>query len=166
LALRRERHLGARRIQQELRRLHPCRLSLDTMHTVLPRHHAPPLRRPKRKPHAQRDSRAPPGERGQMDTIKLRPGRSQYPVVDACTRSRVCALSPRRTAAKTLECLEPVREEIPCPIQRLPTDHGPAFLAYEVRDHLLELSSKQRPIRPAAPHRTGKVERAREDRAR
>ena len=34
LELRRERNLGARRIQQELRRLHGCRLSLETIHTI------------------------------------------------------------------------------------------------------------------------------------
>ena len=52
LALRRERNLGARRMQHELRRLHGCRLSLDTIHTVLTRQQARPLRRPKRTPHA------------------------------------------------------------------------------------------------------------------
>lgn len=37
LELRRKRNLGARRIQQELRRLHGCRLSLETIHVVLKR---------------------------------------------------------------------------------------------------------------------------------
>jgi transposase InsO family protein len=160
LELRQKRNLGARRIQQELRRLHRCHLSLDTIHSVLQRHQAPPLRRPKRKPHQQRYSMALPGERVQMDTLKLRPGLYQYTFVDDCTRYLVCALYPRRTAANTLDFLEQVLEEIPFPIQRLQTDNGTEFLAYKVRDRLLELSIKQRPIRPASPHLNGKVERA------
>ena len=51
-------------------------------------------------------------------------------------------------------------DEIPFPMQRLQTDNGSEFLAYKVRDRLLELCIKQRPIRPASPHLNGKVERA------
>jgi transposase len=103
LQLRRERNLGARRIPQELRRLHGCRLSLETIHTVLQRHQAQPLRRPERKPYEHRYSMALPGERAQIDPIKLRPGLYQYTFVntfvDDCTRYLVCALSPQRMAA-------------------------------------------------------------------
>lgn len=160
LELRQERNLGARRIQQELRRLHSCRLSLETIHMALKRHQAKPLRRPKRKPHDRRYSMALPGERVQMDTIKLRPGLYQYTFVDDCTRYLVCALYPRRTAAHTLDFLEQVLDEISFPIQRLQTDNGTEFLAYKVRDRLLQLGIKHRPIRPASPHLNGKVERA------
>jgi transposase InsO family protein len=160
LELRRERNLGARRIQQELRRLHSCHLSLDTIHTVLQRRQAQPLRRPKRKLHEHRYSMALPGERVQMDTLKLRPGLYQYTFVDDCTRYLVCALYPRRTAAYTLDFLDEVLDEIPFPIQRLQTDNGVEFLAYKVRERLLQLGIKHRPIRPASPHLNGKVERA------
>jgi len=94
-----------------------------------------------------------------MDTLKLRPGLYQYTFVDDCTRYLVCALYPRRSAANTLDFLERVLDEIPFPIQRLQTDNGSEFLAYQVRDHLLALGIKQRPIRPASPHLNGKVER-------
>jgi transposase InsO family protein len=76
----------------------------------------------------------------------------------------VAALSPRRTAADTVDfleqVLEEVLEEVPFSIQRLQTDNGTEFLAYQVRDLLLELCIKHRPIPPRTPHLNGKVERA------
>lgn len=160
LALRRERNLGARRIQQELRRQHHCRLGLEAIHRVLKRHEVAPLRRPKRPQAPLRYSAALPGERVQMDTMKLAPGLYQYTFVDDCTRYLVAALYPRRTAANTLDCLEQVLEQIPFPIQRLQTDNGTEFMAYKVRDFLFELRIKHRPIPPRTPHLNGKVERA------
>src|SRR5262249_37558901 len=59
-----------------------------------------------------------------------------------------------------IEFLEQVFEELPFPIQRLQTDNGTEFLAYKVRDYLLDLCIKQRPIPPRTPHLNGKVERA------
>jgi hypothetical protein len=43
-------------------------------------------------------------------------------------------------------------------MQRLPTDNGTEFLASKVRDELLALGIKQRPIPPRTPPRNGKVE--------
>ncbi|MBN2561171.1 MAG: helix-turn-helix domain containing protein [Phycisphaerae bacterium] len=48
LALRLKRKLGARRIQNELQRLHECSLSLATIHKILKRHDVKPLRRKRR----------------------------------------------------------------------------------------------------------------------
>jgi transposase InsO family protein len=160
LALRRERKLGARRMQHELRREYQCHLSLETIHKVLFRHPTPPVRRPKRPVVPKRYSMALPGERAQIDTMKLAPGLYQYTFVDDCTRYLVAALYPRRTAVNTLAFLEEVLEEVPFPIQRLQTDNGTEFLAYKVRDFLLEQCIKHRPIPPRTPHLNGKVERA------
>lgn len=63
LELRRERNLGARPIQQELRRQHRCTLGLEAIHRILKRHAALPLRRPKRPQPPLRYSAALPGER-------------------------------------------------------------------------------------------------------
>lgn len=147
LAHRRERKLGARRIQHELRRLYNCFLSLETIHTVLTRHPTPPVRRPKRY------SMRLPGVRAQMDTMKLAPGLYQYTLVDDCTRFLVVAPYPRRTAAHTLEFLDHVLEQVPFSIQRLQTDNGTEFMA-------LALRIKHRPIPPRTPHLNSKVERA------
>ncbi len=74
LSLRKERNLGARRIQNELFRLHEYRLSLATIHKVLSRNEVKPLKRPKREKRFKRYSRPIPGDRVQMDTMKLAPG--------------------------------------------------------------------------------------------
>lgn len=48
----------------------------------------------------------------------------------------------------------------PFPIQRTQTDRDQEFFAYEVQEHLREYAIKFRPIRPAALHFSGKVERS------
>lgn len=157
--LRHERNLGARRIQHELMRLHHCSLSLAVIHKVLKRLNVPPLRNPRRPVVPKRYSMALPGERVQMDTMKVAAGRYQYTFIDDCTRYVVLALYPRRTAANTLDFLERVLEEIPFPIQRLQTDNGTEFTSYVVRDFLMQRCIKHRPIPPRTPHLNGKVER-------
>jgi transposase InsO family protein len=160
IALRKERNLGARRIQSELFRLHECRLSLATIHKVLTRNEVKPLKRPKRKIGFKRYSRPTPGDRVQMDTMKLAPGLYQYTAVDDCTRFRVLALFKRRTAANTLIFLERLCEEMPFPIQRIQTDRGGEFFALKVQKRLMDWGIKFRPVKPASPHLNGKVERS------
>ncbi len=142
-----------------MRRQHNCFLSLETIHKVLARHPTPPVRRPKRPLVPKRYNMRLPGERAQMDTLKLAPGLYQYTFVDDCTRFLVAALYPRRTAAHTIEFLDQVLDHVPFPIQRLQTDNGTEFLAYKVRDPLFALRIKHRPIPPRTPHLNGQVER-------
>ena len=160
IGLRKERNLGARRIQNELFRLHECRLSLATIHKVLTRNEAKPLKRPKRKIGFKRYSRPVPGDRVQMDTMKLAPGLYQYTAIDDCTRYRVIGLYKRRTAANTLDFIERVCEEMPFPVQRFQTDRGSEFFAQKVQALLMEWGIKFRPVKPASPHLNGKVERS------
>jgi hypothetical protein len=94
-------------------------LSLQTIHTVLKRHAAPPLRRPKRQQPPLRYTAALPGERVQMDTMKLAPGLDQYTFIDDCTRYLIAALSSRRTAANTLDFRR-------ADLRRDPLPHPPA----------------------------------------
>jgi transposase InsO family protein len=94
-----------------------------------------------------------------MDTCKIRPGLYQYTAIDDCSRWQVLGLYPRRTAANTRDFLEHVLEEMPFPVQRVQTDRGQEFFAYEVQDDLRERHIKFRPNRPRAPHLNGKVER-------
>jgi transposase InsO family protein len=159
LELRRTRHLGARRIQNELKRLHNCDLGLATIQKVLQQHQVSPLKRKRRQQRYRRYQRPVPGDRVQMDTCKIAPGLYQYTAVDDCSRFLVVALYPRRKAAHTLDFIDRVIEQMPFPIQRFQTDNGREFTAYKVQDLLLEWGIKFRPIRPAAPHLNGKVER-------
>lgn len=64
-----------------------------------------------------------------MDTCKIAPGLYQYTAVDDCTRYRVLRLYTRRTAANTLEFLDCVMEEMPCPAG--PDRPGPRILCSE-----------------------------------
>lgn len=155
IGLRLKRRLGARRIQSELARLHDCRLSLATIHKVLVRRHAPPLKRRRRKKQYKRYTRPIPGDRRQMDTCKISPGRYQYTAIDDCTRFRVLGLFPRRNAASTLRIPDQVIEEMPFPIQRFQTDRGREFFAVKVQKRMMEFGVKFRPIKPGSPHLIG-----------
>jgi transposase InsO family protein len=160
LKLRADRKLGARRIQHELRRHHDLSLSLDSIHKVLVTNHMPPLVRPARRKSRHRYARLIPGDRVQLDTCKIAPGCYQYTAIDDCTRYRVLAVFPRRTAASTLTFLERVIEEMPFPIQRVQTDRGREFFAVAVQPWLMDHCIKFRPNKPASPHLNGKVERS------
>ncbi len=160
LQIRKARNLGARRMQSKLKRLHGLALSTATIHKVLSQNAVKPLHtyRPPRV--YTRYSRPLPGERVQMDTCKIGSGFYQYTAVDDCTRYRVLRLYSRRTAANTVDFIENVLEEMPFPIQRIQTDRGTEFFAYQVQEFLHEQGIKFRPNRPAAPHLNGKVERS------
>jgi len=128
LALR-HRRLGSRRIQSELDRTHGFQISRTTIDKILANSGSVPLLRPSRKRKSiTRYARQIPGERVQMDTCKIGPGRYQYTAVDDCTRIRVLALYPRRSAANTLLFLERVLEELPFPVQRIQTTVGGSSL--------------------------------------
>jgi transposase InsO family protein len=161
LVLRDERKLGPKRIQAELLRQHDLRLSTATIWKVLHAHERAPLvrRRPPETP--RRYSRPLPGDRVQVDTMKITEGRFQYTAIDDCTRLRVLGLYPRRTASNAVHFLETrMLEEFPFPIQRIQTDRGTEFFGATFQDTLRRYCIKFRPNRPRAPHLNGKVERS------
>jgi len=160
LDLRKKRKLGARRIQNELKRLHSISLSLATIHKVLYRNKVKPLLRKRAKNGTKSYSRPIPGDRVQMDTKKLAPGKYQYTAIDDCTRWRILGIYNKRTAANTLLFLGRVIEEFPFPIQRIQTDRGREFFGLKVQEKLMEYCIKFRPIKPRSPHLNGKVERS------
>ncbi len=160
LLLRQENNLGARRIQNELKRQYGLSLSLASIHKILVKHQVEPLRRLKRKKKVLRYSKGIPGERVQVDTCKIANGIYQYTAVDDCTRYQVLEIYPARTASNTILFLEKMVEEMHFPIQRIQTDRGKEFFAYKVQEWLGEYCIKFRPIRPGQPHLNGKVERA------
>lgn len=158
--LRKERNLGARRIQSELKRLHNISFSTATIHKVLKKYAVAPLhlKRHYRK-QVKRYSCKVPGERIQMDVCKIASRLYQYTAIDDCTRYKALALYNRRTAINTLDFLDQVIERIPFPIQRIQTDRGQEFFAYAVQEYLKERKIKFRPIKPLSPYLNGKVER-------
>jgi transposase InsO family protein len=160
LRLRRERRLGIEMLRNGLARQHGLELALDTIHKALVRHGESRLKRPRLKRKGmKRYSRPVPGDRVQMDTCKIRPGLHRYTAIDDCSRWQVMGLYPRRTAANTRDFLEHVLEGMPFPVQRVQTDRGQEFFAYEVQDELRERHTKFRPNRPRAHHLSREVER-------
>jgi transposase InsO family protein len=143
-----------------LERQHDCSLSLSTIQKVLQKHQVKPLQKIRRRKEVKRYQCDIPGERIQMDTCKIGPGVYQYTAVDDCTRYKVVAIYPRVCAKNTLQFLEKLIEETPFPIQRIQTDRGKEFFAYQVQETLMDWGIKFRPIRPRSPHLNGKVERA------
>lgn len=153
-------HLGARRIQSELKRLHSISLAIATIHKVLCQNQVKPVVKFRRKADFIRYERPVPGERVKMDTCKIGPGLYQYTSVDDCIRYRVLRLHSRRTAANTLDFIDCVIEEMPFPIQRFQTDRGREFFAVKEQERLQEYGIKFRSNKPASPHLNGKVERS------
>ncbi|WP_367363884.1 IS481 family transposase [Candidatus Tisiphia endosymbiont of Nedyus quadrimaculatus] len=158
--LRKERNLGARRIQSELKRLYGISFSTATIHKVLKKYAVAPLhlKRHYRK-QLKRYSCKVPGERVQMDVCKITKHLYQYTAIDDCTRYKVLALYKRRTAENTLDFLDQVMDRMPFPIQRIQIDRGQEFFAYVVQEYLQKKNIKFRPIKPLSPHLNGKVER-------
>lgn len=113
LSLRRDRNLGARRIQSELRLLHDMELSITSVQKVLSAASVAPLRKPRRSVISKRYSRPIPGDRIQMDTMRIVPGVYQYTAVDDCSRFRVLGVYRRATGVNTLDFLARVIEKMP-----------------------------------------------------
>ena len=156
----RQRRLGSRRIQSELRRLHDCSLARRTIDQVLSRHQQPPLKTTrKQRKSVKRYAREVPGERVQLDTFEVAEGIYQYTAIDDCTRMKVVKLYPARSAVNSLDFLEYVIEELPFPVQRIQTDRGTEFFAWDFQQLLMDYAIKFRPIKPRSPHLNGKVER-------
>lgn len=157
LTIRKERKLGARRIQNELKRLHDISYSLDTIHKVLKKYNVEPLKLKRHyRKQVRRYSSKVPGERLQMDVCKIAASLYQYTAIDDCSRYKVLALYNRRTAENTINFLDKVIIQMPFPIQRIQTDRGQEFFAYTVQDYLKEHKIKFRPIKPMSPYLNGK----------
>jgi transposase InsO family protein len=153
---------GARRIQSEMRLYKEREFSLASIHKVLSTAKVAPLVR-RRRPtseSAKRYSKLIPGERIQIDTMKIASHLYQYTAVDDCSRWRVLGLYPQRNAQATLLFLDRVIEEMPFPIQRIQTDRGTEFFAEIVQRRFMQEFIKFRPIPPRSPHLNGKVERS------
>ena len=161
LELRRDRNLGAKRIQAELIRHHNWRVSTAMIWKVLACHQVPPLRRHRTPQAPIRHSRPVPGERIQINTTKIAPGIYQYTAIDDCTRFRVLGLYSCATAKNSVRFLEErMIDEFPFPIQRIQSDRGGEFFGLEFQKAMQNNCIKFRPIRPRSPHLNGKVERS------
>ena len=157
----RQRRLGSRRIQSELQRLYDYSLSRRAIQTTLDQEQQPPLVETRHPPESmKRYAREILGERVQFDTCEIADRLYQYTAIDDCTRMKVLKLYPQKSAANSLDFLDHAIEELPFPIQRVQTDRGMEFFAYEFQQRLMDYAIKFRPIKPRSPHLNGKVERS------
>ncbi len=74
LDIRKARNLGARRLQSELLRLHNISLSLASIHKILKKHQVKAVKKFRKKSDFIRYERPIPGDRVQMDTVKIGSG--------------------------------------------------------------------------------------------
>jgi transposase len=118
----RQRGLGSRRIQSELKRTYDLELSRPTIEkvfqTLQPR---PRLVRTFRR-RAQSGTQGKSRRAGANGYLQDCAGPLSIHGIDDCTRIRVPALYKRRSAANSLLFLEKVIEEFPFPIQRTQTN--------------------------------------------
>jgi len=157
--LRTQRRYGARRIQSELQREHGLHLATATIHKHLRRLGMSRLQRKRWQRKFKRYQKQIPGERVQIDTCKIAPGRVQYTAIDDCTRFLVIKVYSARTAENAVRFLDDIQAQMSFPIQRIQTDNGTEFTSYKFQDELARRRIKWRPIKPRKPHLNGKVER-------
>ena len=69
-----------------------------------------------------RYSKEIPGERVQLDVMKVRNGAYQFTAIDDCTRLRTIRIYPNKKAESTIHFLGEILNTFPFPVQRIQTD--------------------------------------------
>ena len=159
LQLRRKRW-GPQRIATSLLRDHGLRISKGSVWRILKKHDIRPLVRVRKPATVLRYAAPLPGDRVQMDSMKVGPRRYQFTAIDDCTRIRVLRLYERRSRQSAIAFLFEVLDSIGFPIKVVQTDWGTEFFNQDFQQELHEHFIKYRPIKPRSPHLNGKVERS------
>jgi len=160
LAYRKKYKYGPQRLSIYLKRNENIELSPSTIWRVLKKHDIKPLKRYKPPSKPTRYSRPIPGDRVQIDVMKVRNSCYQFTAIDDCTRLRVLRLYQNKKAESSVDFLYHVLDNLPFPVQRIQTDWGTEFFAESFQYELMEHFIKFRPIKPRSPHLNGKVERS------
>lgn len=127
LSIRDQHNFGPQSISTHLVRNHSIKLSPPTVWRVLNRYAVKPLKRYRKHQEIKRYNRPLPGDRVQLDVMKIRAKCYQFTAVDDCTRLRVIRLYPSKHAENTVKFLYEVIENLGFPIQRIQTDWGTEF---------------------------------------
>ena len=67
-----------------------------------------------------------------MDICKIASSLYQYTAIDDATRYKVLALYTKRTSENTVDFLVQVKQRMFFPLERIQTDRGREFIAYNV----------------------------------
>lgn len=125
---------------------------LVTIHKVLGRHELDVVPTRKRgRPKPKRYNRPVPGDRVQLDSCQIRPGRWPFTAIDHCSRCLLAALAHRRSAAAALAFVDRVLAAMPFAIQRVQTERGTAFGAEQGPRRRMAEAIRVRPVRPPSP---------------
>lgn len=159
LSIRKKHNFGPQSISTHLLRNYQIALSSPTIWRVLTKYTVKPLKKYKKQV-TKRYTRPVPGDRVQIDVMKVRANCYQFTAVDDCTRLRVMRLYSSKHAENTVKFLYEVLENFEFPIQRIQTDWGTEFYNDLFQEELMSHFIKFRPIKPRSPHLNGKVERS------
>ena len=88
-----------------------------------------------------RYSKEIPGERVQLDVMKVRNGAYQFTAIDDCTRLRTIRVYPNKKAENTIHFLGEILNTFPFPVQRIQTDWGTEFFNYDFQYELHDILS-------------------------
>ena len=170
LHLRKNYHLGQRRIKWYLERYHDIQISEGAVYNILKRNGLNKLPQNQRKRSLKafkRYEKKVPGHRIQMDVKFLiftgesgqKIKRFQYTAIDDATRARALKIYSRHTQKNAIDFVDYVRERFPFRIHTIQTDNGHEFQA-KFHWHCEDLGIRHVYIKPATPHLNGKVERS------
>lgn len=160
IKIRKQHRFGPKRISIHLARQYQIDLSPATIWRVLQKQDLPLIRRYRKTSDFIRYNRPIPGDRVQVDVMKVRGNCYQFTAIDDCTRLRVLRLYPRKTAGNAILFFYEMLESFPFPIQRIQSDWGTEFFNTFYQEELIAHYVKFRPIKPRSPHLNGKVERS------
>jgi transposase InsO family protein len=121
-------------------RNYKIKLSAPTVWRVLKKHAVKPLKRYRKHQEIKRYNRPIPGDRVQLDVMKVRSKCYQFTAVDDCTRLRVLRLYPSKHAENTVNFLSEVIDGLGFPIQRIQTDWGTEFYNELFQEELMVLT--------------------------
>ena len=159
-SLRKEQNFGPQSISVHLLRMHGIEISAPTVWRVLKQQQLPNIKKYKGKAHTNRYSRPVPGDRVQIDTMKVAPKCYQFTAIDDCTRMRALKLYPNKKAESAVDFLSYVLDILQFPVQRVQVDWGTEFFNDMFQEELMCYFIKFRPIKPRSPQLNGKVERS------
>lgn len=160
LSIRSKYSFGPKSISTLLLRNNKLEISSSTIWRILNKNLVKPLKRYRKHLDPIRYNRPIPGDRVQMDVMKVRSNCYQFTAIDDCIRLRVLRLYPSKHAENTIKFLYEVLENLEFPIQRIQTDWGTEFYNDLFQEELMVHFIKFRPIKPRSPHLNGKVERS------
>ena len=153
-------NFGPQSISTHLQRNYNIHLSAPTVWRVLVKNNVKPLKRYRKHLTIKRYTRPTPGDRVQIDVMKVRAKCYQFTAIDDCTRLRVMRLFPSKHKENTVNFLYEIMSNFDFPIQRIQTDWGTEFYNDLFQEELMTHFIKFRPIKPRSPHLNGKVERS------